>query len=383
MSLGNSILNPIFFKKIGGSYPNDYNRLHKDRKHGTFNVIPYQQKFNCGDVVTVQFSSELVTVPTLTSYFGVTEIETIGGAAGTNSPRVGSVGTLYFFNFEITFDSKYYDKEISFVCIQETDTLYSEPIFVYDMTKDLAQGVIKRIEYTNLSEVESDLNGFLIDWEDLTSTGGLLFYYVEGQDLEPADKEEQEVLEGSMSSNIISGSFTPGKIFKTCAIPVYMYARLSASMLVDYLTVNDIEYLKNGVVKKGKFGTSTSFQCEVSLQEKQVFFFDVDTNEIVAMREILNHHFYNVVTDFDEATPEGYGLHRIIVKRSATSSTNAATFIAGTTIGGTDYVDAIMGTIEDGERHTFEQHDIPGHVYFGVSGIGIKLDINIQYLIEE
>jgi hypothetical protein len=155
-------------------------------------------------------------------------------------------------------------------------------------------------------------------------------------------------------------------------------------MILDYITVNEIEYLKGGEVKKERFGTSTSFQCEVSLTEKTASIFNVDNEDITEeMREIINHPFTDVITDFDEVSPEGYGLHRIIVEHAAASSGNPAIFTCGTTVGGTDYVDEIMGIIEEtGKTYSFSLHDIPSHVYFGISGTGVKLNIYVQYIIE-
>jgi len=240
MSLTSSILNPITHKNVPALYQNR-NTLHVNRKHGNHKIIPYTQLFNYGDVVLIQFSSDVITVPTYKSYFGTVEVETISGSLV--STRTGDDGTRYFFNFTITMGASYYDRCISFICTQGTDTLTSEPIYVMDLNTEIAKGIVKRIDYTNFDRVESDLNGFFIDWEYLTSTDKLLFIYIEGQDLTPKNKDEKEILEGSQSSQIVSASFMPGVQFKTNAVPVYMLDKLTAISMVDFVTVNEIEYL--------------------------------------------------------------------------------------------------------------------------------------------
>lgn len=271
--IATSILSPVTFKNITGSYPNSWNTLHALRKQGGSLIIPYTQKFHTNHTLHIQFFSDSAAAIVLKSIHGTVEVETIA-MASVNS--YGTTNIRYYSNFTVILDSAYTDKEIYFTATQGTDVLTSEPILVTDLTLLIARGLMKYIKYTNLDRIESDLDDRFIDWEHLPSTGKYLDFYVEAQDLDTNDTDESEILEGSQTKVILSAVYYTGRMLKTGALPDYMCTRLGMASSLDVFTVNDIEYIKQGEVSQGRFGQSTLYQAEMKLTQKNAIGINVD-----------------------------------------------------------------------------------------------------------
>jgi hypothetical protein len=99
-----------------------------------------------------------------------------------------------------------------------------------------------------------------------------------------------------------------------------------------------------------------------------------------------------VYADFDVEIPAGYLFNVVIITHNIGSSKNPATVTIGSSLGGTDYIDAEGGqilyslnpngtvkrwsyTFNDGLKSTTSV----GRTYVHVSGAGIKLDITMIY----
>jgi hypothetical protein len=271
--ISSSILNSVTFKKLSGSYPNQWNTLHSERKHGAFNVIPYCQPFNKDHTLYLQFTSEISTDVVLKSYHNNTQVESFTSSYASS---YGTGDVRYFFNFVILLDNDYLDKKIYFTATQGTDVLTSEPIFIRDMTEDIANGTIKYLKYTNLDRTKSDLDDRFIDWSAITNTGNYLDMFIEAVDLIPNDSDSVEVFEGSQSKSILSANYFVGKILKTGGIPDFLVAKLGMMSSLDIFMVNDIQYIKEGEIEIEQFGTSTSFQVLINLTQKNAIGINVD-----------------------------------------------------------------------------------------------------------
>lgn len=386
-----SICNPIpFVNENLGSYPNRLNTLHANLRHGNRLIIPYCHKFNKDDVVALQFSSTTNEARTLISYDGSTAIETI--AIYYSHTVSGSEGTRYFYDYLVMLDSAYYDKIVTFKFTQSTNVLTSEPVYIYDLSDEIDAGTIKRIDYSNFDRIDSDLDGNLINWLFVPTADHLMFFYLDGIDLESNDKDESELLEGSINDQIISASLKPGIKFQTGAIPKHEVLRLKAVCALDFIAINEIEYLKNGSVEDQSFGNSTSRQATITLTEKKAININVDnigytTTDTVDWIVTVNRT--GDLSAFDIEIPVNYMLHTIMAKHSSDSSMNQTTIIAGTTLGGTDYVSLLGGKIKLGTAPTrFIIHDQPSftaasRLYVDITGSGVKLDFKIQFILNE
>jgi len=282
--ISSSILNSVTFKNLTGSYPNAWNTLQANRRHGTFQVKRYFQKFNSNHVLYLQFTSELSTSVNLKSFNGLTQIESI---TNTYTTSYGTTDMRYFFNFVVTLDADYLNKEVYFTATQGTDVLTSEPILTKDLTADISRGRIKYIKYTNLDRVESDLDDRFIDWSALTSTGKYMDFFIEGQDLSMKESDSTEVLEGSQSQTILSANYYSGRILKTGSIPDYMVTRLGMCSSLDIFMVNDIQYIKSGEIEQSNFGSSTLFQATINMTQKLAIGINVDNVGIIETPEII------------------------------------------------------------------------------------------------
>jgi hypothetical protein len=251
-----------------------WNTLHANRYQGNNKVMPYYQKFNKDHVLYLQFESDAATDIVLKSYCGTTEIESI---TESYDKSYGSSDIRYYTNFVINLDSAYYDKKVYFKATQGSDVLTSEPVYVYDLTAELAKGTVKYIKYTNLDRIESDLDDRFIDWSILTSTGKYLDFFIDAIDIDPNDTDESEVLEGSQSKTILSAVFYSGRVLKTGGIPDYMAARLGMASSLDIFMVNGVQYIKSGEISQDRFGGSTLYQISMKLTQKNAIGINVDS----------------------------------------------------------------------------------------------------------
>jgi hypothetical protein len=379
--IGSSILNSVYFLDQSGSYPNETNTLHINRKHGNSFIICYSQRFDKDDVITLQFYSDSATIPVLKSYLNVTEIEEI--ALSDSNTIVGDI-TRYYYNFEVTLGASYYDKKVTFVVTQDTFHLDSEPVKIEDLTEDINNGKIKILQYSNYDRQDTDLEGYFYDFSIVTEP---LFIYVEGVDRKINDDEKSETLKGSDQESIISASLFSGISFETGIIPPYRVRQLKAISMLDFFALNGLEYVKQNTSEETLMGSSTSYTTATNLVQKSAMMINTDDLGIENMEREWHKSYTarGVFAGFDVEIPAGYMLHWIGIKHSTTSSGNPATVTAGSSLGGTQYFDGEAGTITGAERYSFTQHDgykslvSIGRVYIAMSGASIKLDIDILF----
>ena len=380
--LTSSILNSVTFKNLDGGLPNKWNTLHLNRVQGDYKIIPYCQRFNLGDIIYLQFTSDSATVPVLKSYIPGF-IYTI---AGTLASSYIGADSRYFYNFAITLGASYHEKMIRFTCEQGSDLLTSEPIYCTDISEDLSNGILKEIKYNNLDRNNSDLRDFWVDW----SVIGNMYFYVECIDIELNDSDDVEILEGSQSNTIISSNLFAGNNLQTDGIPDYLDLKLKAASSLDVFLVNNIEYIKKKS-NSDQFGDSTSYQTSLNLTGKNTIGLNVDdlgiilTVEGIDMAIITKRNTAVTTAGWQIENPGGYMLHSIFIKHASGSIPSSASVKVGTTIGGDELLDTVQGTAlktdnwKSYSRHYLNDPDSTSNIYVTVVGTGAIMDIIINF----
>lgn len=386
--LTSSIFNSIPFKAVDFTEPpNEDNRLVADLNQGGFNKIDYCHPWHKGDVCYLQFMDDDNTIPTLTAFFQDGSSQEISGTLA--SSYEGDINR-YFFNFDVTLGSLYYDNKVYFEIEKGTEKLTSEPIFVEDLNEAIEKGEIKKIEYTNFDRYISDLNNRFVDWSVVDNADKVLGFYVKATTRELNIKDEVELLETTDTNIVISANNFTGVVLKTGLISRDVVNMLATSMNLDYFRVNNKEYVKPDGIDSEVVGGSTLFQCSIPLLSKYTLGFNTDDFGFEGTVEndfVMNKQRIGVSSDFDIERPEGYSLHQVLIKHSSSSSNADATVICGNELGGELYMDSFNGliTYNNGEFNTPSiPHHAPdtdaGRIYFGISGSGVVLDIYIQLL---
>lgn len=381
-----SVLNSITFKNLDGGNPNKWNTLHADRKQAGFTILPYCQKYNKGEVINLQFESDSAVVPSLEIYIPFLN-ETI---VATLDSSYSGIVNRYFYGFQITLGAAYYDKKISYKLIQGADELHSEPIYCYDISEDLENGVLKKVKYHNLDRNESDLSSFWVDW----AVVDYMHFYIEATDINPKDPEEQEILESSQSKTIISASNYSGISLESSGVPDYMVLKMKTASSLDFFEVNGIQYVKEGDVDSSQFGGSTSHTISVELTEKNTIGLNVDDvgivyidSEEVPMAIIPKRNTEVDTGGWEVQNPEGYMLHSIFLKHAGSSVGNAVV-TCGSSIAGSDIIDSVQGNTPladySGKWRAYTPHflknpDAASTIYFSVAGAGAILDIIVNF----
>lgn len=385
MSIVSPILNSVSFKTVGGTYPNKWNRLHSDRKQGGFTVLNYCQKFPKDHPLYMQFiSPDDDTVPTMIIYFNDGSTKTI---VGTLADKVIGDQTRYWFNFNISLTTDYYDQVFTIKVGQGATVLTSEPVYVYDMAEDIEKGIMRYCKYTNLDRNVADLDGYFVRWSVIDNTGNYLDFFIEASDRESSNTSSSAILEGAQSRTIIASKLYSGISLKTDILPEFMILKLTSAVLLDQFYLNDIQYVIDGDADQAIVGGSTSNTAEIALKEKNTLGINVDDLGIEDMAQsgVINRVFEGVSADFDLEKHERYVLHTVLVRHNGLSSGNDATVTCGNSIGSSEYIDSFSGLIkDDGKFHSFIPHNSPdlnfGRLYFGISGSGVVLDVYVQFI---
>ena len=384
ITLGISVLSSVTMKGLDtGSYPNEWNTLHANLKHGNFMVKDYCQKFANDDVIPIQVYSSSATAPVLKSFHGLAEIETI--ALNTSETITGNAGTITYFTYLVTLGAAYKDKKVYFKCVQGNDKLTSEPIYTTDLSEKISDGRIKRIDCSNYLRGEAGLKGYWILWDDLPDNA--LYFYVDGQTREMNTVSEVEKLETSQSDVLVSSKLKSGVNMLLDGLPRYMALKINAASLVDFFAINEVEYVRDGDIDFDNFGSSTLHEGSISLTEKNTLGlnvislgFETTTEDTIMVQNVIK---LDQTGNFEVTNITGYSIHSIFVRHSATSSGNDATISAGSTVSGQEYISQYVGAISGTKSHNFPIHDLPqtgDKIYFGISGTGVKLDVTIQYI---
>lgn len=382
--LVSSIYNSVPFKAVDLSeLPNEDNRLFNDLNHGAHGKIEYCWPWNNGDTIPLQFESDDNTVPTLTAYLpnGVTKVVT----GSLVSSREGLINR-YYFNFNVLLSSDYHDKKTYFKVEHGSDLLTSAPIFTEDLTERIENGEIKKIEYSNFDKYVSDLYNRSIDWTVLTTTDKTLGFYIEAVTREINLKDEVEVLETTDTIINVSANNFKGIIFKSGFVSSDAIFMISTAFNLDYLRINDKEYVKPDGIEHSIVGESNLFECTIPLFSKYTLGFNTDDlgfESSTENDEIMNFNYKNKSADFDIARADGYSLHQVLIVKKSGSD---ATVTCGNSLGKTEYIDSFSGLIEENDKvKSFIPHHTPdlengGRIYFGISGTGVTLDIYVQFI---
>lgn len=376
------ILNSVTFKKLEGELPNRWDTLHSVRKHGGFSIIPYCQKFDKNDIIYLQFISDSETIPNLKIYYPNFK-ESI---EGTLLKVISGEDTRYYYGFEILLDSTFYDK-IFFCILTQNDTiLTSEPVICEDLSEAIFHGILKKIKYTNFDRGDSDLNNFFVDW----SVTEFMYFFVEAVDLELNDSGETEIITGVQSKDIAASSLYSGVVLQTNGIPDYVAMKLAAASSLDYFEVNKIQYIKDSL-ETSRSGNSTLFNCTLKLTQKHTIGLNVDDygenfidQNTIPMAIIVKRNTGATGAGWSVENPAGYMLHSIFIKHAATSAGDAVVKL-GTTIGGSEIIDEVQGSIplsqiwESFPRHFLKTAGAASNMYFTISGAGVVLDIIVNF----
>jgi len=382
--LTSSPVNSVYFRNLANNIlATRWNTLHANRKQGAFSVLSYWQKFDKGEVILLQFTSDSATPPELKSF--------IPALHDTLAPSVSRnvASTRYFYNFEITLDSHYSDKTIYFTVTQGTDVLTSEPIKCEELHGSDGKLLpeFRRIKYTNLDRNNSDLSDYWVDWSIIA----YMFFYVEAVDVDPNDSDESEIIEGAQNKELMSANLFSGMVLKTGGIPDYMALKLAAASSLDVFEVNGVEYVKQGGVEQGRFGSSTLVQVELKLTAKNIIGLNVDDLGVEGTNTDINmpivEEKVNLSSTWTVTVPAGYIIHGIWAKHAAGSVAATSVMIAGTTIGGSDIIDSEQGSIVRADYSTtwmpFPRHHLGSStvdyvIYFTVTGAGSILHVLIH-----
>jgi len=380
--INSSGCNPITLKAVSETdLPNEENRLHFNMRSGNRSVLPYYQKINKDNEVLLQFYSDSSELPVLKSYINGVEVETF---MATLDNHISGVDERYYYSFLVAFDVNYYDKIVSFVLTQSTDTLTSEPVQCYDLSDEIAKGVIKRFDYHNTNRTTGTKDNFFVDWDHFPA-GKTMFFYVEGVLLKSNNKDKPETLDGVQSTKIISAKFQAGKVFESGILPKYMINKIQMATSLEYLMINDQLFTKVDQSEPKQLSGCTSFDISVNLLEVNSIGTNVDLLgglEDMADKEWIKFdNKTGKTSDYSVAVPDGYDFHMITIVHGAGSSINDAAVTCGKTVGGTEYFDTEGGQIIYGYPFVNAPHDRTATtVYIGISGTGVKLDISLQFL---
>jgi len=383
-----SIANSIGFALRDSNLPNRENRLSYEEKYASFANKHYHQKFDLDDVVKTQVGSNVATVPTIEVYQPELTTSPTAVLVRSYTGNVDPLDDRYYFEFDIDFGN-YLGKTLQVKVTQGSVIYLSEYVNAIDLTDDLENGYISRINYQNSSK-PSDYTNFTIDY----TTGIGHFIYVESTMRKPVAQGSDEVFENIDNKTLLEAQLYRARIFETGLIPTFLAEKIHAAGKHFYFEINDVQYISDGIPSFKENGTNL-ISLSWTLTQKNVLGFNTDNRELIAtggeiMNAIIPRKNESVTSTWSFTLPKEYMLHVIYASHNTNSIANYVLNV-GTTIGGTDLIDNDMGAIllsgaQNPLPFTFHEQKsylVDTTIYVTITGAGAIADIRAQLILNQ
>lgn len=329
MGLVISRANSIHFVKSDSENQNIENTLSYNEKYASFRIGTYCQKFDDGDTVTVQCVSDDITLPTVTVY--------AYGEIGTLTPTLKTSyisASRYYFEFEVDMSNYNSYQYIQIKVEQGSDTWWSERVQSKDLSEDLADGYILKLEYTN-KDSPSSLPNIQIDY----TTDIEFFLYVEAIVKDSKHDGEDEVFEDVDTKKLLESSLYKAREFKTSLIPEFMTDKVAIAGKHFVFLVNGLEYVVDGVPDTENKDSNLK-ELSMTIIHKSVLGFSTDDKgmEGDGVEWTKTKKDETVTSSWSFVVDAGYILHVIQAKHTNSSGATEAAIKAGYTPGGDDII---------------------------------------------
>ena len=378
-----SVANSIHFVEVNTDLPSPENVLTADQKRAGYTIKTYCQRFKNTDTVTVQLGSDEATVPTVQVFMPHLEATIVPTLVSSYTTDPDTANHRYYFEFDVVFSS--YSDAIQIKATQGNSVWISEPVKAEDLTEDLANGNLLRIDHTNSSKPSDNFN-FEIDY----TTGIQFFFYVEAV-LTNFNYPREDTLTKNIDRNkLLESKLSRAAELKTDQLPEYMCQLLSVAASHFYYTINGLQYvLEDDDIEQVEF---TNFQVLTqTVSQKDVLAFNTDNRGIEGFdMDIVTFSQNNNVTSTWSFTIEKERMTHVVYARHNASSVATYTFKAGTTIGGNDLISDFISEVDISDKTTwrrFPLHYYKGDsnqtIYIEITGVGAIADFYVPKLLNQ
>lgn len=377
--------NGIDFAKRENAPPNRINTLSYEEKHGGFRTFEFCQEFKTDDIVKVQISSAVATLPTIevfqpeqTAGLTVTLVSSYTSDSNPGNWR-------FYFEFDVNF-AAYIGKTIQIKVTQGSDQYLSEYLKGNLTDEDINNGKYQLFEYGNSSQ-PADYGNYEVDY----TTGISFFFYLQSVLKKPAPKGEDEVYKGIKSQTLLEAKLYIGKILAIARIPDFMVNKLYVAGKHFLFKINGIQYITDGIPDIDDSNTNS---YPVTWDVTEALSFGVNTDNIQFIGEsqvkapvILSQNSsvsgtWTFTLEFD------YMLH-LIFARHNTSSIADFKFKVGTTPGGDELLSLFTTTVPlagGTEYKSYQIHNVVNTssnvtIYVEIEGIGAIADFYVPKLL--
>ncbi|MFA5727434.1 MAG: hypothetical protein WC886_07335 [Saccharofermentanaceae bacterium] len=326
--------NSIHFIKKDGLLNNAENTLSGSEKYAGNTIFSYCQKWNSADVVTVQVVSDSDTVPTV-------NVNPRSGAALADItatlkkpyPATATLAARYYFEFDVDF-ANYAARIIQIKVTQGTDIWESEYQTCYDLTDDLADGELVKIEYTNKDAI-SVLPNVQIDY----TTGIEFFFYVEAVLKDITYQGEDEEFTNINEKVLIESQLFKARKLATIPLPEFMTDKIAIAGKSFLFVVNDLQFTTDGMPEVSAPAANMR-TLTWSLIHTDILGFTNDDKSIIlpSVDGMLTRNGEGIVSSWTFMVTAGY-LMLAVVAGDDTGSAGDYTVNVGSTLHGVDYVD--------------------------------------------
>lgn len=369
--------NSIHFVKVDGLLPNAENTLSGSERFGSFMIRPYCQQWDKTDTVTVQLVSDSDTVPTIEVFIPAPSTA-ITATLVASYPATSVMDARYYFEFDLVC-SGYDAKTIQLRATQGTDVWLSEYQSISDLTADLADGSMIKIEYSNVGGV-SVLPATQIDY-----TTGIEFHlYVEAVLKDIGYTGEDKIFTNIGRKELIEAQVFKTRKLSTIPLPEFMTDKITIAGKCFNFVVNDLVYTTDGVPDIRESGSNLrSLSWTLTNSEILGFTTDDKTIEITDMDGIITRYIDALVDTWTFIAPAGYLIHTVVAGHGIGSAGDYAL-----TMGYSLHDDTIMNAVDvplAATNSTMAVHDQPAFeadttVYVEISGAGAIAKLYIQLL---
>ncbi len=381
-----SAANSVHYALRDDNLQNPENTLSYEEKYSQISIRKYCQRFKATDVVTQQVGSISAVVPTIEVF--QPELETgspiTASLVGSYTGNVDPNDDRYYFEFDVDF-LNYTGKIIQVKVTQGAVIYLSEFLKGEDLTDELAGGGLLKIVYGN-SQKASDYTNFTIDY----TTGIEFFFYVEAVLRKPVPSGSDDVFVNIDSKTLTEAQIFRARILETEEIPTFLIEKIEIAGKHFYFSINDLQYISESLPNIQATGTNFSL-LTWTLTQQDALGITTDNRELggTSMEPIIVRKKPDITSGaWTFSQPKEYILHVLYASHNASSLADYV-LTMGTTIGGTDLIDADMGSVPlSGGRNLLpfivhEQWDVDKIIYVTITGATAIADIRVNLILND
>lgn len=381
MSMTIAIQNSILFYKEDNKLQGFGNVNPGEERYGNIYTLPFTQKFQPSDKITIQIKTTISSSDTPISVV-------VTDTAGKETSESHTIKATYtdFYIYECDIDFFNYAGETIYIQIdQGTDVYKSACITVEDLTESLENGDYIELKYFNNDNIS--YNGYNLDY----STGITNKIYIPAKFMDYSPSGDQETYDNIGEKSVINETYYRSILIKTEPIPRQLMEKIIIATSQDVVIINDERYIRDEMPDTEAWEQTNLFTAEIRMTRRLIlglnaFDTGIDQTNTTDMTKLYVERNKN--TNFSITVLAGYYINSINAFLPQDQSGQCSIKV-GLTAGGDEVVPGMIATKDyvtrihlnrDVQVNASGNYPVDRTLYFTISltGGALALDVEVE-----